>query len=190
MAAVTPDQVLALTAPTPGFLCPISANTFGINFYRFTIRDMTDSTKIYFDVQRTPEEYARGAAMMQGMSAEELDRVRTIHYDFPPSLLKRGTIGARLVFGVTGDQPVKNFRMIERHYFRNQLLKSFDFKFSFCIPHSTNTWEAIYDLPDLSPEWQQAIISNPSETKSDSFYFVDDKLIIHNKATYAYNRAE
>ena len=25
------------------------------------------------------------------------------------------------------------------------------------------------------------------ETRSDSFYFVDDKLIMHNKADYAYN---
>ncbi len=27
------------------------------------------------------------------------------------------------------------------------MLKSYDFNFSFCIPNSTNEWEAIYDLP-------------------------------------------
>ena len=27
----------------------------------------------------------------------------------------------------------------------------------------------------------------PFETKSDSFYFVDGKLVMHNKAEYAYN---
>ena len=30
------------------------------------------------------------------------------------------------------------------------------------------------------------MIENPYETKSDSFYFVGDKLIMHNKAEYAY----
>jgi len=31
------------------------------------------------------------------------------------------------------------------------------------------------------------MIQNPFDTKSDSFYFVDDRLIMHNKAEYAYN---
>lgn len=31
------------------------------------------------------------------------------------------------------------------------------------------------------------MILHPFETKSDSFYFVDDRLIMHNKAEYAYN---
>ena len=31
------------------------------------------------------------------------------------------------------------------------------------------------------------MIAEPYETRSDSFYFVEDKLIMHNKADYAYN---
>lgn len=31
------------------------------------------------------------------------------------------------------------------------------------------------------------MIQYPFETKSDSFYFVDERLIMHNKAEYAYN---
>lgn len=31
------------------------------------------------------------------------------------------------------------------------------------------------------------MIASPFETRSDSFYFVDDCLIMHNKADYAYN---
>jgi len=31
------------------------------------------------------------------------------------------------------------------------------------------------------------MIQHPFETKSDSFYFVDERLIMHNKAEYAYN---
>lgn len=163
-----------------------------------------------------------------------------------------------------GDKPVNNFRMIERHYFRNQLLKSFDFHFGFCIPSSKNTCEHIYDFPLLSEElseWEgtpsvgltpllssrpgsllsghhshvtyretqaqrswgssevvplvpvhspegpagasfrpltfaptgwaslavNEMIRHPYETQSDSFYFVDDRLVMHNKADYSYS---
>lgn len=34
------------------------------------------------------------------------------------------------------------------------------------------------------------MIENPFETKSDSFYFVDGKLIMHNKASYKYFRED
>lgn len=33
----------------------------------------------------------------------------------------------------------------------------------------------------------QEMVDHPFETKSDSFYFVDSKLVMHNKADYAYN---
>ena len=56
-----------------------------------------------------------------------------------------------------GDKPVKGFRMIERHYFRNRVLKVFDFDFGFCMPNSRNTCEHIYEMPELNEEeskWQ------------------------------------
>lgn len=31
------------------------------------------------------------------------------------------------------------------------------------------------------------MIANPFETRSDSFYFVDNNLVMHNKADYSYN---
>ena len=34
---VDPDYVLDLDRPTPGFLCPVGANTYGIDFLSFTI---------------------------------------------------------------------------------------------------------------------------------------------------------
>ena len=51
-----------------------------------------------------------------------------------------------------GDKPVNNFRMIERHYFKDKLLKTFDFSFGFCIPNSKNTCEHIYEFPSLNPD--------------------------------------
>jgi hypothetical protein len=51
-----------------------------------------------------------------------------------------------------GDKAINNFRMIERHFFRDKLLKTFDFNFGFCIPNSKNTCEHIYEFPTLSQE--------------------------------------
>ena len=56
----------------------------------------------------------------------------------------------------------------------------------FCIPNSRNTWNAVYDVPALDEELVAEMLANPYETKSDSFYFVNDKLIMHNKAEYRY----
>ena len=42
--------------------------------------------------------------------------------------------------------------MVERHYFGNRLLKSFDFNFGFCMPSSTNTCEHIYEMPQLTAQ--------------------------------------
>jgi len=49
-----------------------------------------------------------------------------------------------------GAKPVKALLMIERHFFGDQLLKSFDFDFGFCVPNSRNTMEHIYELPSMS----------------------------------------
>ena len=70
------------------------------------------------------------------------------------------------------------------------MLKSFDFDFGFCIPDSKNTVEHIYDFPKLESETIKQMVANPFETKSDSFYFVDGNLVMHNKADYSYNNTK
>jgi len=52
--------------------------------------------------------------------------------------------------------------------------------------YSTNTWEVMYSMPEMAPELREAMMTCPWEAKSDTFYFVDDKLIMHNKAEYNY----
>lgn len=85
-----------------------------------------------------------------------------------------------------GDRPLQSFRMIERHYFRDELIKSYDFNFGFVIPNSTNTWDAVYQIPALPPSLIDAMIKHPYECKSDSFYFVGDELVMHHKVSYKY----
>ena len=36
---MTPDEALSLRAPTDGFLCPLSANVYDIDFLEFEIKD-------------------------------------------------------------------------------------------------------------------------------------------------------
>lgn len=71
--------------------------------------------------------------------------------DFVGGELTNAWCAHRVEFTV-GDTPINNFRMIERHYFRDQLLKSFDFEFGFCMPSSKNTCEHIYEFPALSED--------------------------------------
>lgn len=61
-----------------------------------------------------------------------------------------------------GPQEVKSFRMIERHFFRDQLIKSFDFNFGFCPPDSTNSIEHIYDMPELDSKQSKRVFSSLS----------------------------
>uniref|UniRef100_A0A8C8UC59 Unc-119 lipid binding chaperone B n=1 Tax=Peromyscus maniculatus bairdii TaxID=230844 RepID=A0A8C8UC59_PERMB len=166
------------------YLCKPEDNVYSIDFTRFKIRDLETGTVLF--------EIAKPCISDQDQDAEEesvdvdISVGRFVRYQFTPAFLRLRTVGATVEFTV-GDRPVSNFRMIERHYFRERLLKNFDFDFGFCIPSSRNTCEHIYEFPQLSEDVIRLMIENPYETRSDSFYFVDNKLIMHNKADYAYN---
>jgi len=175
----TPDYVRSLTGPTEGFLCPLIANDKGIDFCSFRVRTLDEGCAgTLFEVAR-PE----------GVPAPPIetldDNSRFIRYHFGPEFLNYNTIGTNLEFTI-GDEPLHNFVMIERHYFRDMLIQSFEFSLPFVIPGTRNTWEMIYSTPQFNDEWKAALISAPWETRSDSFYFVDDRLVMHNRAEYNY----
>lgn len=181
----TPSDVNKLTRPTDGFLCSLQANSYGIEFLSFSICDY-ETKKIIFEVGRdnpAPQD------MSLDFSANPEDMYRKIRYEFSEDVLRLPEIQTTLQFAV-GDRPLTKFRMIERHYFRDSLVKSFDFAFGFCIPGSVNTWDAVYSLPALSEDLINDMIDHPYETQSDSFYFVDNELIMHNKASYKYFRED
>ena len=173
--SITPAEVLKFNNPTESFLCPLDANIYGISFGKFVIRNV-QTNDILLNIE--PEE---------GIVPEpiESDEMRTIRYSFPKDFLKIGQIGTSVEFKV-GSKEVKNFRMIERHYFKGKLLRSYDFTFGFCIPNSKNTWEVIYSIPPLKDEEIMDMVKLPFEAKSDSFYFVGNTLIMHHKAEYEY----
>eukprot|EP00128_Syssomonas_multiformis_P014803 Colp12_sorted_trinity150504_noHs@4341 len=178
LEVIRSGDVLRLNLPTQTYLCKPSDNVYGIDFVEFKIRD-AESNKVLFHVQKPP-------GLVIPVDDND-DTGRFVRYDFHAGFLKIKSVGTTVVFAV-GSKPISNFRMIERHYFKDRLLKSFEFDFGFCIPNSTNSCEQIYVLPELSEKEIQEMVDAPYETRSDSFYFVDDKLVMHNKADYRYIR--
>jgi len=181
---ITPDEVLRLNKVTENYLVPPEANIYGIDFTRFKLRDM-ETTTVLFEVAKPPPS-DNGDDSLYEQDEMDPNAGRFVRYQFTPQFLKLKTVGATVEF-VVGDQPVNKFRMIEKHFFKEKMLKCFDFEFGFCIPHSKNTVEHIYEFPQLDSQEIQEMIDYPYETRSDSYYFVEDKLIMHNKADYAYN---
>eukprot|EP00440_Ansanella_granifera_P015185 gb/GFBE01016506.1/.p1 GENE.gb/GFBE01016506.1/~~gb/GFBE01016506.1/.p1 ORF type:complete len:187 (+),score=49.23 gb/GFBE01016506.1/:1-561(+) len=176
---ITPDYVNQLTGPTDQFYCMLEHNVYNLQFTDFQIRSLDEGCAgVLFHL-------GRGDTPAPPPPEIGADACRFIRYHFGPDFLEYNTIGTTLEF-TNGPYEVHNFRMIERHYFRDQLITSYDFTMPFVIPNTKNTWEMIYTKPLLSEEWKEALRSAPWEAKSDSFYFVGDTLIMHNRAEYNY----
>jgi len=182
---VSPDDILRLPKVTDRYLCKPDANIYDIDFTRFKIRDM-ETGIVLFEIAKPPASSGEDEDDPETDEAADPNAGRFVRYQFTPQFLKLRTVGATVEFTV-GSKPINKFRMIERHFFRDKLLKTFDFEFGFCIPNSKNTCEHVYEFPSLMPEIMEDMINHPFETRSDSYYFVDDRLIMHNKADYAYN---
>ena len=175
----TPDDVLALGRATDSYLC--STDSEDIAFTKFRVRDM-DSGTVLFEVVSPAE------PPPEPVEPQAERRDNEVHYVLPADVLRLKRLGAFIEFKV-GQREVKDFRMIEVHYFGERRLKFFDFNFGFCIPGSVNTCEHIYELPELDERTIQAMVDAPKGTKSDSFYFADGKLFMHNKCVYTYTNA-
>lgn len=189
-------------------MCSPDANIYDIEFLRFKIRDI-DSNTVLFEIAKPATSTITPSSSTSKNNTKSPDNEenrnlehsntptntitkdpntgRFVRYQFTPKFLNLKNIGATITFSI-GDFEINNFRMIEKHYFRDTvLLKTFDFNFGYCIPNSINTCEHIYVFPNLSKTLTQDMIDNPFQTKSDSFYFINNKLFMHNKAEYSYN---
>uniref|UniRef100_A0AC35TMR9 GMP_PDE_delta domain-containing protein n=1 Tax=Rhabditophanes sp. KR3021 TaxID=114890 RepID=A0AC35TMR9_9BILA len=199
---ITVDDINSLTTITSDFLTPAGQNLYDIEFTHFKVRDVVTDTVIfevkkpgdnveYDDEDESGNEDESEKEDDNEINLSELEQFLTspksrfVRYQFSRKFLKLKDIGAYIEFKV-GDEPIKNFEMIEKHYFKGKLLKSFQFAFGFCMRNSTNTIEHIYQVPKLTDKEIDEIVKAPYETRSDSFYFVDKVLVMHNKAEYAY----
>ncbi|KAA3675423.1 uncharacterized protein DEA37_0008037 [Paragonimus westermani] len=181
---ILPEDVLRLKKATKRFLCSPDNSKYNIQFLSFCLRDLESNTKL-FEVHR-PNPFTDDNSLSSCSTDTVETSNRCVRYNFAPNFLRLRMVGAAVEFSV-GSNPIKEFKMIERHYFKDKLLKSFDFNFGFVIPDSVNTVEHIYELPKLTNKEVMDMVKNPYETHSDSFYFIDGELIMHNKALYAYN---
>lgn len=114
---------------------------------------------------------------------------RMIKYHLGPDFLMLKTVGLTMNFGI-GKSPIQNMEMIERHYFKGKVIRNYGFKFGFVIPNSTNSWELMYDLPELTEAEMKDMSESPWEVKSDTFFFANGRLIIHNRAEYNYSELD
>lgn len=73
-----------------------------------------------------------------------------------------------------GEQEIHDFTMVERHYFRNRLIKSYDFDFPFCIPGTTNTFQAAYDVPPLEKDLSECSLQCATNLMLDGTAIVAD----------------
>ncbi|CAK90678.1 unnamed protein product (macronuclear) [Paramecium tetraurelia] len=163
---ITPEIVRTFTKPCDKFLCKPSEE---IKFIKFILRDADDNF-ILFDFEND----------------EENQQQEVLSYQFTPQYFDIKTLGATKIFK-TFDKPLKNLLLVDRFYFKNNLIKEYEFCFPFCIPHSTNTWESMYDQPALGANLKDLMLINPWKTKSDTFLFIDGKLANHERIEYDFS---
>lgn len=185
--AATIDEISALTRPSEDYLCNLRDNSFCLQFLAFRLSD-AETNEIYFQLEN--EELSSAAMLIDDANIGEEEKkyikeARRIEYVFPKKVLEREHISSFVRFKV-GDRPVNELVLLEKHFYKDELLKEFKFTFPFCAPDSTNTWEFVYSLPKLTPTQAADIIANPNIVTSDTYLFVEGKLIIHNKVFYTY----
>ena len=181
---VSVDYVKNLQDPTDRFLCKLSDNWAQFKFRGFKIREMTQNITL---VDVPDEEQDHDPAFASEL--EEDPSKRMIKYHLGPDFLHLTTVGLTMNFSI-GPTPIEGLEMVERHYFRGKVIRDYSFKFGFVIPNSTNSWEFIYDLPELTQEEMDDMIAHPWEVKSDSFFFAKGVLMMHNRCEYNYSNLQ
>lgn len=167
------ESINALSQPTSDFLVKLEDNIYGIRFVGFKVRDY-DTGEVFHEFKST--------------NKYELDYFadHLLEYVFPQKILKAKIIGTDLAF-IVENKPVKNLDFVEKHFIDGQLMKSYEFNFPLFMPNSENNIEFIYPVPTLK-ETVAAQLSKGEDIEafSDTFIFVDKKLVIHRRAHYYY----
>merc|ERR1712070_839914 len=159
----TPEDVLKFVEPTPAVLSPCDSG------FKVTHYDMRDES---------------GTNVFALVSSEDHDwGVRRVNLS--SDFLKCRVVRSTIAFSV-GSEPIQSLRMIERHFFRGDLLRSFDFTFGYCIANSENTREVIYELPRLPQTILDGLAKQPYSVSTDTFFFADDRLVHHIRGEHDY----
>lgn len=174
MSKITLDEAMKFEKAQDTWLVEPEDNTPGIRFNGFKLRD-TASGVVYY------EYYPKDKF--------ELDKFAKtlLPYAFPYQLLQdEKHLGTTLILCV-GDKVVKDLVLLEIHYVEGKKFATFKFQFPIFMPNSENSVEFIYDIPKLSPEILAKMGKGENiEAKSDTYVFVEGKLVVHRRALYYY----
>ena len=80
---IAPEDVLGLTKITETYLCSPDANTFGIDFTRFKIRDMETNT-VLFEIAKPPNTDGDNS----NQEGVDPNAGRFVRYHFTPEFLR------------------------------------------------------------------------------------------------------
>ena len=185
--AFTIEEARALLVPSPKFVCKLRDNKYALQFLKFEIKDTSTKEAFYVHEQ---DALPNSEMLINDDDYDEqviksFDAMRTINYSFSRTFLNAKAISSMLIFKV-GDLPVHNLTIVDHFFLKNKIIKTFEFNFPFCAPNATNEWEYIYDFPVFEENVKQEMIDNPKQTTSETFFFVDGKIILHNKAHYQF----
>ena len=186
-ASLTLQDAKDLSSQPASFLCKLKANKFALQFLKFKLKN-PDNNKVYADAEF--EEHGNDELLIDDDKypphvLKTFDEMRFVRYEFPTSFLKAKNLSCYLNFKV-GDQCVNNLVLIENHYFKGERIALYEFKLPFCAPNSKNSAEYVYEVPVLEEGVVQEITAKKLSTQSDTFFFVDGELIMHNKAEYSF----
>ena len=93
-STITPDVVLGYTDSTDTFLCPLSANTYKVQFVKFKIRDIESGATLFqVDNDPLPEEEFKS---LHDVTNEV--NYRTVRYKFGETFFKLKTVGTTVDF--------------------------------------------------------------------------------------------
>ena len=183
----TIEDARKLEVPSSKFVCKLRDNYYALQFLKFEIKDTTTKETFYVHEQ---DPLPNSEMLINDDEYDEemlktFDAMRTINYSFSRTFLNAKAISSTLVFKV-GDLQVKNLTIVDHFFFQNKIIKTFEFTFPFCAPNAINEWEYIYDFPVFEDSVRKEMIDNPKQTTSETFFFVDEKIILHNKADYQF----
>lgn len=175
---LTLEDALKMEKPTDRFLIKLEDNKPGVRFNGFKLRDM--------ETQEVYHEYYPDDVYELDFFADHI-----LDYKFPNKLIKnQKNLGTKLNLCV-GNNIVKDLVLLERHYIGDKLVANFHFKFPIFMPNSQNTIEFIYNIPKLPADVIGKMERKEDvEAKSDTFVFVEGKLVVHRRAVYCYYDGE
>ena len=173
---VTPEALAnGLPRPINGYLCPPS-NAYGIDFTAFTVRD-DESGFVYFEVRQD------GAPLPFEMLG--LEEPRSIRYRFNPDILRLPQINTVLEFRTSQDLP--NFQVIEKHYVGETNFATYRFGMDGPLKAGEkHVQEYVYENR-ISEALITEAVGHPWSHSVEALYFVDDEIVMHNKAAYLYS---